>query len=82
VEVSGHLNFERYLGACAAPRESDIDPRPCEMTPSDKDDIPHIVDTTSKSVSDLETVIDILKDPFSEITMRAGLLTVCREREI
>jgi len=82
VEIPGHLSFKRYLGASAAPRESDVNPRPCEMTPSDKNDIPHVVNTTTKSLSNLETVIDILEDPFFEITMRGGLLTVCIEREI
>jgi hypothetical protein len=70
------------LGAFATPRESDVDPRPREVTARDKNDISHVVDITSKSLGDLETVIDILEHPFFEITMRAGLLIVCWDREI
>jgi len=81
VQISGR-NLKRYLGASAAPRESNVDPRPCEITSGDKDDIPHVVDSTPKSLSDSETVVDILEDPAFEITMCGGLLPVCREREI
>jgi len=51
------------------------------MTPSDKNDILHAVDSTAQILSDLETVVDMVDNPFAEITISGGLLMVCRERK-
>lgn len=81
IRISERSNFKRYLCASKALRESDADPRPCEMTPSDKDDVLHAVDATTQILSDPEAVIDVLDYPFAEITMSDGLLIVRGERK-
>jgi hypothetical protein len=82
VVTSGDRNLKRYLGASAATRKGNVDPRPCEITPGDKDDVTRVVDSTPQSLSDPETAIDILDDPVSKTTMCGGFLTICRERKI
>jgi len=52
------------------------------MTPSDKDDILHAIDSATLSLGNLETVVDVVQYPFSEITKSDGLLVGCRKREI
>jgi hypothetical protein len=51
------------------------------MTPSDKNDILHAVDSTAQILSDLETIVDIVDNPFAEITTSDGLLMDCPERK-
>jgi hypothetical protein len=51
------------------------------MTPSYKNDILHAVDSIARILSDLETIVDIVDNPFAEITMSDGLLMVSRERK-
>jgi hypothetical protein len=57
--------------------EGHADPRPREMTPSDKHDILCATDRIALAVSELETVVNILDYPFAEITTSDGLLTIC-----
>jgi hypothetical protein len=47
------------------------------MTPSDKDDILHAIDSATPILGNLETVIDVLHYPFGEITKCDGFLVGC-----
>jgi hypothetical protein len=47
------------------------------MAPSDENDILHAVDSKAQILSDLETVVDIVDNPFAKITTSGGLLMVC-----
>jgi len=62
-------------------RENDAGPRPREMTPSGKNDILR-ADSTAQILSDLETLVDMVDNPFGEITISGGHLMVCQERKM
>jgi hypothetical protein len=65
--IPGHSDTERYLCTIPAFRENGSDPRPCEMTPSDKNNIFHAVDPQASVLSEPHTIIDIFDYPFAEI---------------
>ena len=59
----GRVNTERYFFWPSIPRESDVDPRACDMTTGDKDDVLHLLDTEATSIGKVKTMIDILAYP-------------------
>jgi hypothetical protein len=52
------------------------------MTPSDKDDIFHAVDSQPSLVGEPHAVIDVADYPFSEIAESDGVLPLGWERKI
>jgi hypothetical protein len=58
--ILGNPSYERYLCASSTLREDDVDPRPREMSPSDKNEILRAVDSQAKVLSNPHTAVDIL----------------------
>lgn len=79
--ISRHSNSKRHLFDSRVLRESNVDPRPRNMTPSNENDIFHTGDSQAKILSDLETVVDILYQPFTEVAASDRVLTFRREWE-
>jgi hypothetical protein len=52
------------------------------MTPCDKDNIFHTIDTQALLLGEPHTVIDVFDYPISEIAESDSVLPFCRERKI
>jgi hypothetical protein len=52
------------------------------MTPCDKNNIFHTIDTQTSLIGEPHTVMDILDYPFTEIAESDRVLLFCRERKI
>jgi hypothetical protein len=80
--IPGRLDSERDLCAFLAFRENGSDPRLCEMTPSDKNNIFHAADPQASLLCKTHTGMDIFDHPFTEIAKSDRVLSFCRERKI
>ena len=80
--VSG-LQMRSLLLLCTpAFRENCSGPRPRQMTPSDKNDIFHVVDSQASLLGEPHAVIDIVDYPFFEISASDSVLPFGWERKI
>jgi hypothetical protein len=51
------------------------------MTPSDKNNVLHAVESQAEIFSDPHTAVDILDQPFPKVAMSDRILACCRERK-
>jgi len=78
------LDYEGDLCTSESPafRENGPDPRLCEMTPCDKNNIFHTNGPQASVLCEPHTVMDILDYPFTEIAESDRVLLFCWVRKI